>query len=105
MVLGLALCHELKNQRGIAWCLEALAGVVGAQGRAEQVAQLLGAVTGLLESISLGPSMMPRAYHERDVAAARAALGEEAFAAASAAGRAMPLEAAIQLALEEVPED
>jgi hypothetical protein len=39
-----------------------------------------------------------------DLAAVRTALGEEAFAAAWAAGRAMSLEDAIALALDETPE-
>jgi predicted ATPase/class 3 adenylate cyclase/DNA-binding SARP family transcriptional activator len=46
-----------------------------------------------------------RAAYERDVAAAGAALGEEAFAAAWAEGRAMPLEEVIcaELAEREIP--
>ena|SRR3989442_10196329 len=42
-----------------------------------------------------------RAEYERHAASARAALGEEAFAAAWAEGRAMPLERAVRVALEE----
>ena len=42
-----------------------------------------------------------RAEAEQDVAAARAALGEDAWAAAFAAGRALSLEQAIAEALSE----
>jgi hypothetical protein len=41
---------------------------------------------------------------ERTVSDARGALGEEAFAAAWAEGRAMSLEQAIAFALEELPD-
>jgi hypothetical protein len=42
--------------------------------------------------------------YDRDVAVARAQLGETAFAAAWAEGRAMTLEQAVAYALEEAPE-
>ena len=61
---------------------------------------MLGKVSALNESI--GAHL---ADHQRNVAAARAGLGEDAFAAAWAAGRAMPLDEAIcaALAQEEIP--
>jgi predicted ATPase/class 3 adenylate cyclase len=98
---GLVLCQELKNQLGIALCLGALAGVAGAEGRAEQVPRLLGAVAGLLEAI--GGALLPGFNHhlERHLTAARAALGEDEFAAAWAEGRVMSLEQAVALALAE----
>jgi predicted ATPase/class 3 adenylate cyclase len=98
---GLALCQELRNQRGIAWCLGTLAGVAGAEGRAEQAARLLGAVAGRLAVI--GGALLPGFHQnlERRVATARAALGEDDFAAAWEAGRAMTLEQAVALALAE----
>lgn len=40
-------------------------------------------------------------HYERDVSAVRQALSGEAFAAAWAEGRAMPLEEAVRYALEE----
>jgi hypothetical protein len=48
--------------------------------------------------IPLAPAERPG--HERCVADVRAALGEEAFAAAWAAGRALSLEDAVTFALE-----
>ncbi len=45
--------------------------------------------------------MVDRAALDRTVANLQAALGDDAFATAWAEGRAMPVEAAIALALEE----
>ena len=68
---------------------------------AVRAARLLGAATGQFEAI--GAAMWPadRLEYERTVAAARAALSEEVFAAAWAEGRAMTLDQAIAYALEE----
>jgi hypothetical protein len=46
---------------------------------------------------------MQRVIHDRTAEAARAALGEEAFAAAWAEGRAMSLDEAVRVALEHKP--
>jgi tetratricopeptide (TPR) repeat protein len=85
--------------------LEGLAGLIGTLGHVADAAQLFGAVAALRESS--GPPLPPvaRAAYERDVGALRAQMGEAAFAAAWAAGQAMPLEqasdAALHLSLEE----
>jgi hypothetical protein len=80
--------------------LEGLAWVASACGQAHRAAQLGGAADALREV--LGVSLKPgeRASHVQVVRAVRASLGENAFAAAWAAGRALPLEEAIALALE-----
>ena len=51
---------------------------------------------------AIGAPLPPRdrTLHERDIAAVRARLGEAAFAAAWAEGRAMPPEQAVAFALE-----
>jgi hypothetical protein len=46
--------------------------------------------------------LVDRDDYERDIALARAQLGEEAFTAAWATGQAMSLEQAIAYALEEI---
>jgi hypothetical protein len=97
---GLALSHELKDKRGIAWFMDVLAAVAGAQGQAQQAARLLGAAERLLEGIGIAFSGGTHSAHARRVTATQTALGEEAFAAARAAGRAMTLEEAIACALE-----
>jgi non-specific serine/threonine protein kinase len=83
----------------IAAPLEGLAGVAAAQGRARQAAELLGAATAL-RAESGGPLIAQFAEeYERIASIAREALGEAAFAAATAAGAATPLAEMIALAL------
>jgi predicted ATPase/DNA-binding SARP family transcriptional activator len=98
---GLIFSRQLEDRRGMAWCLECLAELAAAQGRPQQGARLLGAAEGLLDAV--GGSWAPTyvAGRERAIAVLRAALGEEAFATARAAGRAMPLEQACACALQE----
>jgi predicted ATPase/DNA-binding XRE family transcriptional regulator len=101
--------------------LERLAYVVARQatrhlseGGLERAARLFGAAAALRGSLtdagsrgsSLGPATVSRdeyEEYERQVAATRAALGEEAFAAAWAEGQAMTQERAIAYALEDPP--
>jgi predicted ATPase len=63
--------------------------------------RLFGAAEALREATGGVIWAHDRADYERCMAVARAALGEEPFAAAWAAGRAMSLEAAVEYALEE----
>jgi hypothetical protein len=72
-------------------CLEGLARVKVAQGRMERAARLCGAAAALREDRGWPLPPVKRAEHERTVAAARAALGEDAFAVAWATGHALPL--------------
>jgi predicted ATPase/DNA-binding CsgD family transcriptional regulator len=85
--------------------LEGLAGVIGTLGRVADAAQLFGAVAAFRESSGTPLPPIERAAYEHEVAAVRAQMGEAAFAAAWAAGQAMPLEqasdAALHLPLEE----
>jgi predicted ATPase/DNA-binding SARP family transcriptional activator len=101
----LALCHCQESLRlfrdsghkgGIAACLGELAVLAGAQGQPERAARLLGAAQVLREASSTPLPPGERASYEHNVAVIRVALGEEAFAAAWAAGQAMPLEQAMQ---------
>ena len=84
--------------------LDGVAGVAAARGQAERAARLHGAAAALREQ--LGATVVPWEHpaHERDLAAVRAALEPEAFAAAWAAGAALPLEAAVAEALADRPE-
>jgi non-specific serine/threonine protein kinase len=77
-----------------------LAWPISAQGRAEHAARLFGAAEALRTVV--GTAILPhwQADHDRAEATARAALGEEAFAAAWAAGRALTVEQAIDLGLK-----
>jgi tetratricopeptide (TPR) repeat protein len=92
---GLALFRELDVWQGVGQCGAGLAGVAGATGQWERAARLLGAAHTLLSSPGIPPGGVDRDEVDRAVAAARAHLDEPAFAAAWAAGRAMPPEQAI----------
>ena len=76
-------------------CLEGLARVAVAQGRMERAARFCGAAAVLREDRGWPLPPAKRAEHDRIVAAAREALGEEAFAAAWVRGHTLPLEEAI----------
>jgi hypothetical protein len=78
-----------------------LAAVACAQGQPERGAHLLGAAAALRAGRGMPLPPNERAAQERTVAAARAALGEDAFAAAWAQCQRMSLEQAIAYALEE----
>jgi tetratricopeptide (TPR) repeat protein len=78
-----------------------LAWVAVAHGQPQRAAQLGGAAEALREIIGVHLHPPERASHDQAVQTMLAALGEDAFAAAWAAGRALSLEAAIALALED----
>jgi hypothetical protein len=82
-----------------AYPLEGFAVLAAAQKQMERAAPLLGAVENLYTSIHFEMSPKERAEHDHAIASARAALGEEAFAAAWAEGRMMTIEEAIVFAL------
>jgi tetratricopeptide (TPR) repeat protein len=76
----------------IASCLEGLAGLFVAQGEPVRAVRLWGAADALRKSMGTPIPPVYGADYERSVAAARAQLGEKAFAAAWAEGRMMSLE-------------
>ena len=92
---GLALFTELGDRRIIALALDGVAGLAIAWGQPERAARLFGAAAALREASGLPVEPAFRAAHGRDVAAARAALGEDAFAAGWATGAALPLPVAV----------
>jgi tetratricopeptide (TPR) repeat protein len=98
---SLAIFRELGGRsRGIFQNLEELAAVAVAQGQPERAARLFGAAEGLREALGAPLPPVDRAEHDRSVAAVRTALGEEAFTAAWAEGRAMSLDEAVAYALK-----
>jgi DNA-binding CsgD family transcriptional regulator len=95
----------LGRELGAAWvianCLMtfgALAGRVGQLGRA---ARLFGAGEAFAEARGVPLGFRHYNPYERTVRRVRAALGEDALAAAYAEGRALTLDAAVALALEQ----
>jgi hypothetical protein len=86
-------------------CLEGLARVAAMQGRSERAAQLLGASAARSEELGISLSPIVQADHDHAVNAARAALGEDAFTTAWAAGHAESLEEAITDVLRTTNEE
>jgi predicted ATPase/class 3 adenylate cyclase/Tfp pilus assembly protein PilF len=103
---SLANLRELENQGNeVAFLLEGLAAVVAALASSLRAARIWGAAERMREEIGspLPPNVRPR--YERSVASARAASEEEGtFDRAWQEGRALTLDQAIALALEETVE-
>ena len=96
---GLTLAARIGQNPAVADGLRRVAGLTGAAGQATRAARLFGAADAL--RTVMGTSIPPaeREVYEREVDAARAALGEDAFAADWERGRALPLEDAVAEAL------
>jgi predicted ATPase/DNA-binding CsgD family transcriptional regulator len=95
---GLEIKLGLDDRLGTALGLEALAWGVGALGQHKRAAHMLGAAEVLWDSTGASIAvLMPELVceHETSVAAARAALGDQAYAAAFRRGRQMPLAQAL----------
>jgi tetratricopeptide (TPR) repeat protein len=88
----LAIARKVPWQVSTSFYLEGLAGVVAAQGELPWAARLWGAEEALRDGMGTPIPPVYRAAYERSVTAARAQLGEQAFAAAWAQGRHMTLE-------------
>jgi hypothetical protein len=91
-----------RYQAKCAACLRGIAAILSRSGREEQATRLLGAAEALTEAVGAVLSPAAQAGCQDQIVALRRALGEEAFAAAWAEGRAMSPEQAIQYAIEEV---
>jgi tetratricopeptide (TPR) repeat protein len=98
---SLALWQELGHHHDIPRGLEQLAAVAEAEGQSLKAARILGAISALREAGDFAAPPAERAEHDQRAAALRAALGEAAFAAAWAEGRAMSLQQAIEYALAQ----
>ncbi len=98
---SLSIRRELGDRQGIAASLEAFAGLAAALSQSVRVARLWGAAEALREEIGSPLSSNDRDQYDESVAAAREALGDDAFSTARAEGRAMTLEQAVDYALSE----
>ena len=99
---SLSLFQELGFKGDYAPGLERFAEVATAQEQPERAARLLGAAEALRQGLDPPHiSLVDRAEYDLSVAAARIELGDEAFAAAWAEGRAMLMEEAIEYALND----
>ena len=87
---ALTLSCGLGAKRGIAVYAAGLAATLVAGGKAEQAAQLYGAVDWIHEELGiLFDDAFQEEVHERAVAAAKSALDDNAFSTAWARGRGM----------------
>ena len=99
---SLAIERALGDRWGIAGSLDGLAAVALACDRPERAVFIWGASQRLREEIGARLPPIERADHDRQAAVARAALADDAvFELAWQQGRAMTLEQAIALVLEE----
>jgi len=95
---SLSLCEAVGDRFGLAEALEGMAAVearspdADRDQRSEQVVRLLAAAVALRDAIGAPIAPLEHAGYERDIARAHAALGEERFAAAWAAGKLASLE-------------
>lgn len=106
---ALRLLRTRGDQIGVSFSLLGLAGVASEQLRPDRAARVWGAAEALREAIGLrfSPSDRSHLNYENRLTAARSLIGDEAFAAAWAEGRAMSLEEAFEyvLAAEEPASD
>lgn len=91
----LALLREVGQQWFITLALEALAAASAAQEQPAWAARLWGAAEHLRETIGGSIPAVIQTYYEPFLALARSLLGERAFAAAWAEGRAMTVEVVV----------
>jgi hypothetical protein len=78
-----------------------MARVAAVRGRPERAVRLLGTSAALRDEMGATLTLVARTDHDYALKAARAELGEGAFAAAWERGRAMPLEEAISAVLDD----
>jgi non-specific serine/threonine protein kinase len=96
---ALELLQRAEDRQHIADCLGVMAGAAGARGGARRAARLWGAAEALREEIGVLLQPENREVLDPCIAAARLSLGEVAWQVASAEGRAMTPEQAIEYAL------
>jgi predicted ATPase/class 3 adenylate cyclase len=109
---AIVIFREISDPEGVAYCLEGFAVLAITQNQFEssslrveglrRAARLFGAAETLYNPLRFEMSAAERAKYDQAEAAARASLGEEAFAAAWAEGQKMTLEQAVANALEEL---
>jgi non-specific serine/threonine protein kinase len=93
------LALEWRERWPVTDYLEDIADIAGRLGRPDVAVRLYGAADAQRERIGQEIGPLFQAEYDRDVAVSRQALGEAAFAAGWADGRALPLEQAVAQAL------
>ena len=98
---ALGLFDRLRDDRGIAFSLEGLAGAWAARGRPERAARIRAAADRLRHATGLLLPDLDRKMYDHYIRAVEVMLGETAFRAASLDGVTMPLPDLIREALSE----
>jgi len=93
--------HALDDRNGLTMVLENLAWMAAEGGRHERAAILHGCAERVCESSSLTLIELYRSQHERSVTVAVQGLGQKAFDAAFARGRAMTIGEGVAFATED----
>ena len=101
---GIVMAQEIGNDFIQTVCLSAYVILAIAQRKPDKAARLGGAMEKRIPSMRLEMSVAERAEYDSAVTATRAALGEEAFAAAWEEGKKMTLEEAVTYALKDTEE-
>jgi predicted ATPase/DNA-binding SARP family transcriptional activator len=100
---SLRLYQKLEHTRGVILCMSGLGGVASSAGQAERAAKLLSLAKTALEAskapLPLGPA--DQAAYDRYLAATKAQLDPDVFAAAWEEGGRMTLSQAVACALEQ----
>ena len=97
---SLSIRRETNDRYGIASSLESLARLLQVQHQPDRAVRLWGASEALREQMGAPLPPNERTEYDRAISAARQSLGDDEFHRAWAAGRAMSMELAIELALE-----
>ena len=100
---SLSLAWNERDPQLIVDALDQLAILAAGAGAAERAARLFGAAERLYDLLGVPTGSGRHADRDRAVAAVGAGLGEHALAVAWAAGRALPLEEAVAVALAVAP--
>ncbi len=100
----LRIVGELGHRLIQCACIGGLAIAAAAEGRADRAATLFGAATSLRLTLGANHSALVQSAQDAGMAAAREALGEQAFERAFEAGAALTLEEARSLADREAAE-
>src|SRR5262249_37047445 len=87
--------QEIGEKEGQTEWLAAVARLAACRGRHEPAARLYGAAEAASDALGSPLKVPPPARYRRHVAAVRDAMGDKAFAAAWAEGRALPLDRAV----------
>jgi non-specific serine/threonine protein kinase len=92
LTAALPLWRQLRNRDNLADYCATVATLAAASGSADWATRLLGSANAVCEELGHTFQLPDRTHFERAEVTARAALGEEAFAAARTAGRALSSE-------------